>query len=223
MFDMIRDYPSDCRPRERLLKHGSTVLSDAELLAILLGTGAEGKNVVYLARELLHEGLQALSHRDYEALVNARGIGPAKAARLFAMFELSRRLATQEPHDKGRLSPEKFADNLVAGYENATQERFGAAFLDAKHRVKTQREIFVGSADRMLVSTREVIRHALLEKATAVIVYHNHPSGDPTPSLEDVTFTQRLKQSLEMVDLELVDHLIIGSHRYMSMKARGQL
>lgn len=224
MIEMIRDFPLNDRPRERMLAHGPGVLSDAELLAVMLGTGAEGKNAIYLARELLHSGgLRTLSKREQATLIATRGVGPAKAARISAMFEIARRLSAEPLEENARLSVDSLGAKLVSGYGHESQERFGAAFLDGRHRVTRQRDIFIGSADRTLVSTREVVRYALLERAAAVVVYHNHPSGDPTPSADDIAFTSKLKQSLAMMDLELVDHLVIGAQGYMSMKARGQL
>jgi DNA repair protein RadC len=223
MIEMIRDLPFGDRPRERMLAHGPAVLSDSELLAVLLGTGAEGKSAIYLARELLHGGgLRKLSKREQSTLIATRGVGPAKAARITAMFELARRLATEPFEENKRLPVDLLGAKLVSGYGHRNQEHFGAAFLDGKHRVTTQRDFFYGTADKTPVCAREVVRFALLEHAAAVVVYHNHPSGDPTPSADDIAFTQKLKQSLAIVDLELLDHLVIGSQGYMSMRARGQ-
>lgn len=222
MTYLIRDLPRDNRPRERLLAHGAEVLSDAELLAVILGTGAPGKNAIHLAHELLEGGVPSLHRRDLTSLVRTRGMGPAKAARIAAVLELSRRLAAAPP-DSPRFDASTFGPQLVRGYGHHPQERVGAALLDARHRVTKQRDIFIGSFDKALVSTRDIVRFALLERATAVVLYHNHPSGDPTPSDDDITFTRMLKQSLALVDLELVDHLVIGSHRFHSMQQRGEL
>jgi len=224
MTYLIRDLPRDNRPRERLLAHGAEVLSDAELLAVILGTGAAGKNAIHLAEELLEGGVPGLQNRDRAALLRARGMGPAKAARIAAVLELSRRLAaapsgTPPP----KFETDSFGAKLVRGYGHIAQERLGAALLDSRHRVMKQREIFVGTVDRTLVSTRDIVRYALVERAKAVVIFHNHPSGDPTPSDEDVVFTKMLRQSLATVDLDLVDHLVIGAHRYQSMRARGEL
>ena len=220
---LMRDIPKSSRPRERLLASGVKSLSDAELLAIVLGTGAEGKNVIELARELLVDGgLTKLRQRDLETLRKTRGIGPGKAARLAAVFELTHRLALELP-EKLRFDPKVLGPTLVTGYGHHSQERLGAVLLDSKHRLGRQREIFVGTKNRSLVSPGEIMRFALNDGAPAVVVFHNHPSGDPTPSADDIDFTHKLKSSLGMIDIELVDHLVIGAHRFMSMRERGLL
>lgn len=222
MTYLIRDLPVDNRPRERLLAHGPEVLSDAELLAVILGTGAPGKNAIHLAQELLEGGMPNLRHRDLASLAGARGVGPAKAARIAAVVEMSRRLAVPQEASP-RFDATVFGQKLIGSYGHHVQERLGAAVLDSRRRVMKQREIFVGTIDKAFVSTRDVVRFALLERATGVVVYHNHPSGDPAPSNEDVTFTRQLRQALATVDVELVDHLIVGAHRFHSMKEREEL
>ncbi len=218
---LMRDIPKSSRPRERLLASGVKSLSDAELLAIVLGTGAEGKNVIELARELLlGGGLTKLRQRDLHTLQKTRGMGAAKAARLAAVFELTHRLALEMP-EKPEFDPKVLGRMLVTGYGHYSQERLGAVLLDSKHRIGRQREIFVGTQNRSLVSPGEILRFALNDGAPAVVVFHNHPSGDPTPSNDDIDFTQKLKSSLRMLDIELVDHLVIGTHRFMSMKEKG--
>ncbi|HEX7809897.1 MAG TPA: DNA repair protein RadC, partial [Thermoanaerobaculia bacterium] len=212
------------RPRERLLRHGAQTLSNTELLAILLGCGVRGKNAIQLARMLLGEGLPKLGVRDPAYLQDVCGIGPAKAARLAAAFELRHRFNSDEPPEPQPFDHAVLGPQLVSSLAKFSQERLGAAFLDARHRIVAQREIYVGTINNALVSTRDVIRHALLDHAaSAVVVYHNHPSGDPAPSEEDLRYTQKLKESLSLVDINLVDHLVIGAHRYSSMQAQGRL
>ena len=223
MTFVIRDMPADDRPRERLLQHGAETLSDAELLAVILGTGAPGKNAIHLARELLDGGVRNLRERDLSSLLATRGMGPAKMARIAAVLEMSRRLAVATAEQAPTFDAAILGAQLVSGYGHHPQERLGAAALDSRHRVKKQKEIFVGTLDHALVSAREIVRFALLEKARGVVVFHNHPSGDPAPSPDDVTFTRKLRQSLEMVDVDLVDHLVIGAHRFHSMRDRGEL
>jgi DNA repair protein RadC len=223
MTDVIADLPVDERPRERLMLHGAQTLSNAELLAILLGSGMHGKNAIQLARALLSEGMASLGKRDPRYLLDVGGIGPAKAARLAAAFELCRRVSSGEPDDPPVYDAAILGPQLVQSLSRHTQERLGAALLDSRYRVIGQREIYVGTINSALVSTRDVIRNALLDHAAAVVVYHNHPSGDPTPSEDDLRYTQKLKHSLDLVDIDLVDHLIIGAHRYYSMHERGQL
>lgn len=219
---LMRDIPEEARPCERLLASGSKSLSDAELLAIVLGTGAQDKNVIELARELLLDGLQSLRRRDLATLRRVRGVGPVKAARIAAVFELAHRLTVEMPA-KPRFDQTMLGAKLVSGYGHYPQEHLGAVLLDAKHRVGRQREIFVGTKDRSLVSPGEILRFALIDHAPAVVVFHNHPSGDPTPSQDDIDFTKKLKASLGLVDIELVDHLVVGSHRFLSMKEKGLL
>ena len=220
---LIRDIPIDTRPRERLLAHGARTLSDSELLAIILGTGAPGKNAIQLARELLLSGMSDLRHRDPGKVSKVRGVGPAKAARIAAVFEIAYRLALDTPSQKSRFDATVLGPKLVSGWGHYPQERMGAVLLDSKHRLLRQKEIFVGMKDRALVSPGEIMRFALLDGASAVVVFHNHPSGDPTPSPEDVEFTRKLKTSLGMIDIELVDHLVVSTHRFLSMKERGDI
>jgi DNA repair protein RadC len=222
MTDVIADLPIDERPRERLFHHGAQTLSNAELLAILLGCGVRGKNAIQLARSLLVEGVAKLGKRDPVYLQDVCGVGPAKAARLLAAFELCRRINEGEPEDPPAFDHTVLGPQLVAAFARHSQERLGAAFLDSRYRIIGQREIYVGTINNALVSTRDIIRHALLDHhAAAIVVYHNHPSGDPTPSEDDIRFTKKLKHSLGFCDIELIDHLVVGAHRYHSMQARG--
>jgi DNA repair protein RadC len=217
MHEVIADLPLDDRPREKLRKHGAETLSDAELVAILLGSGTRGKNAIQLARELLREGLPALGRSH----VRIAGVGPAKASRIGAAFEIARRLAGASSNDGARYDDAIVARSLISRYAHEVQEHLGAVFLDSRQRVLRQSEIYVGTVSRAIVSTRDIVRSALEANACAVVLFHNHPSGDPSPSAEDLTFTKRVQQSLALVDVELVDHLVIGSQRYCSMKVRG--
>jgi DNA repair protein RadC len=219
----IRDMPADDRPRERMFTHGARTLSDAELLAVILGTGVPGKNAIQLARELLSGGIHHLRNADLPTLAKARGIGPAKIARIAAAVELSHRIAIPPREELPLYDPTVLGEELVRTCGHLPQERFGAALLDARHRVLKQQEIFIGTIDKTIVSAREIIRFAVIERGKGVVVYHNHPSGDPTPSADDILFTRKLRESLELVDIELVDHLIVGAHRFASMRTRGDL
>lgn len=223
MTDVIRDLPRGDRPRERMMMHGAQTLSDAELLAVVLGSGLPGTNAIQLARQLLVDGINSMRGREVAQLAKVKGVGLAKAARIAAVFEMSSRLASEQPEDPPDYDARIFGRKLVSGYSHHTQERLGVAFLDSRHRIRGQREIYVGTIETALVSTRDIVRFTLAEAATGIVVYHNHPSGDPTPSDEDLKFTTKLKQSMAMVDIEIVDHLIIGAHRFHSMKQRGQL
>jgi len=222
MTDLICDLPLDDRPRERLLTHGADTLSDAELIAILLHSGVRGKNAIQLARELLCDGLSGLRKREPAQLVKTAGIGPAKASRVMAAFEIARRLAAHEAEGPS-YDAETFGRALVTACSHHVQERLGAAFLDSRQRILRQREIYVGTINHAAVSTRDVIRHALEENATAVVLYHNHPSGDPSPSAEDLLFTRKMAESLRLCDIDLADHIVIGASRFYSMRQRGQI
>lgn len=220
MTEVIRDLPRDDQPRERLLTHGAETLSDAELLALILGSGVPGQNAIQLARSLLVDGIRNVRRRD---LVKIRGVGPAKAARIIATYELAKRMIAERPTDPPALDITALGRKLVRSCGHYPQERLGAAFLDARHRILKQREIYIGTMDSALVSTRDIVQFTLTEHAKALVVYHNHPSGDSTPSDQDITFTTKLMQALAMVDIELVDHLVIGAHGFQSMRAAGLL
>lgn len=223
MTDVIRELPADDRPRERMIRHGPQTLSNSELVAILLGSGVKGKNAIQLARDLLHEGLEGLFKADPAVLAKIPGMGAAKATRVCAAMEISRRRTAREPEEPPDYEPFILGRKLISAFEGHTQERLGAAFLDARHRILKEREVFVGTIDHALVSTRDIIRYAMKDNAIAVVLYHNHPTGNPIPSEADETFTRKLRDSLALCDLELVDHLIIGTNRYYSMKEKGYL
>ncbi|HEX8155592.1 MAG TPA: DNA repair protein RadC [Thermoanaerobaculia bacterium] len=224
MTDVIRDLPRDDRPRERMLMHGASALSSAELLALLLGSGVRGKNSIQLARELLKAGVHGLSRRDVNDVAETFGVGPAKATRIAAAFELSRRLRDEDEEDEPpTYDAQVLGPTLITEMSHHTQERLGAAFLDARNRVLKQREIYVGTINKALVSTRDVVRFALFENASGVVLYHNHPSGSMFPSAEDHLFTSQIQSSLELLDLNLVDHLIIGQKKFYSFAREGLL
>lgn len=219
---LIADLPIDERPRERLALHGAQTLSDAELVAILLGSGTKGKSSIHVARELLADGLRVLSTREWSPGKRVDGIGFAKWARIEAALELGRRLSA---HYDGERDPvrnaESLARPLIARYSHFVQERLGAVFLDAKNRIIREREIYVGTLNATTVSTRDVLRYALQDNAAAVVIFHNHPSGDPAPSAEDLVFTRRMVEAGKLLGVDVLDHLILGSNRYVSLKARG--
>lgn len=223
MREVIADLPIDDRPRERLFTHGPDTLSDAELIAILLGSGVPGKNAIQLAREILQDGMASLRRREAVNIAKIAGVGPAKASRIAAAFEVARRLASAEPDSLPQFDIDVFGRALVNSYAHHVQERLGAAFLDSRQRIVRQREIFVGTINHAAVSTRDVVRCALEENACAVVLYHNHPSGDPSPSGEDLMFTRKMAESLQLCDIELADHIVIGAKRFYSMRQRGQL
>lgn len=215
MTDVIRDMPIDDRPREKLIEHGAETLSTSELLAILIGSGTRGINALQLARRLLRDGVDRLARQHVDRLSSIRGIGPAKAARIAASFELSRRRRIKKT-EAFKLAD--FAKKLVARYGQRKQERMGAAVLDGAHHISFTREIFAGAAEYTVVSTREIVQFAVMNNASALVLYHNHPSGRTTPSPEDVEFTKKARDALQLCDIELVDHIIVGGKTYTPMK-----
>ncbi|HEX3068590.1 MAG TPA: DNA repair protein RadC [Thermoanaerobaculia bacterium] len=223
MHELIADLPLDDRPRERMLMHGAETLSDAELLAVLLGSGLRGKNAIQLARELLDDGFASLARCDAEQLAKRNGIGEAKATRIVAAFEIARRLANVRTDDPSDFDADLFGRNLIIRSKRLRQERLGALLLDSRNRILRDRTLYVGTVDRAFVSAREVIRLTLDANAAGVVLYHNHPSGDPTPSNEDNAYSRKTRTTLNSIDIDLVDHIIAGAHSFVSMKRKGTI
>ena len=223
MWDMmIGDLPVEERPRERMQRHGPRTMTDAELLAILLGSGTEGKNAIDLAREMLiGGGVVHLAKNDIDHLTKTNGVGLAKAARIAAAFELGRRSAVMAKKEPPKFDAKALAKKQMARMRDFMQERLSGVFLDSRGHILREREIFVGTIDRAIVSTRDVLRLALDANATGVVLYHNHPSGDPTPSAEDRAFTEKMSEALELANMHLIDHIIIGRRVFISMKGRS--
>jgi DNA repair protein RadC len=220
---MIRELPACERPRERLLEQGSRALSDAELVAVLLRTGRAGTSAMQMALELLGDcgGLTGLPEATALTLRRS-GIGPAKAASLLAAVEIARRLAREQLPDREPLTrPAEVVRYLALRYRERDQEVMGALFLDIRNRLVGEREIFRGTLNRAAVEPREILKEALLRGAAGVVLFHNHPSGDPTPSTEDLLFTKRMAEAGDLVGVRLVDHLILGSgRRWASLRDR---
>lgn len=220
----IRDWPALERPREKLLRHGSDALSDAELLAIFLRTGLPGKSAVDLARELLLEfgGLRALMNADRKQFCSAPGLGDAKFAQLQAVLEIARR-HLREALDRGEgfTHPGLVREFLQSRLRDERHEVFAALFLDSQHRLLTFEPLFHGTIDGAAVYPREIARRALKHNAAAVIVAHNHPSGLAEPSRSDRQVTQRLREALALLDIRLLDHLVVGDGECVSLAERG--
>lgn len=219
---LIADMPSDERPRERLLAHGTRTLSDVEVLALLIGTGTRGRSAMQVARELLDDGICRLGRRDVTELARVPGVGTAKATRIAAAFELSRRTDRDRENAAVKYVPSAFGEALIKTHQ-FHQEHVGVALLDSHDVILKQQTIFVGTINNALVSPREIVRFAVLSNAAGVVVYHNHPSGNPTPSAHDSQFTRKLRDALELMDIELVDHMIVGAIKYYSMKEERRL
>jgi DNA repair protein RadC len=225
LAQLIRELPADERPRERLLAHGASTLSDGELVAVLLRTGRRGASALDVARELLATtgglpGLAAVARRGH---LERRGLGPVKEATLIAAVELARRLArTDLPEREPLAHPAAAASYLALRYAGRDQEILGALYLDTRHRLIAERELYRGTLNRAAVEPRLVLKEGLLAGAAALIVFHTHPSGDPTPSAEDLAFTRRLGEAGEVVGIRVVDHLILGGvGRWVSLAERG--
>lgn len=222
----IQNWPAAERPREKLLKQGAASLSDAELLAIFLRTGVPGKSAVDLARDLIGRfgSLRELVSADQASFVEQVGLGPAKFAQLQAVMEMGRRhLAEQLYREPALESPCAVRDYLKAVLRHESREVFGCLFLDTKHRPLAFEVLFQGSIDSANVYPREVIKRALARNAAALILAHNHPSGNPKPSEADRVLTKRLKESLEYVEVRVLDHFIVGDGEPLSMVEYGWL
>ena len=220
----IRDWPAAERPREKLLQHGSGSLSDAELLAIFLRTGVSGKSAVDLARHLLSEfgSLRALLEADLRAFCRQLGLGPAKFSQLQAVLEMSRRhLAERLRRESALESPQAVRDYLKSLLRHEPHEVFGCLFMDSKHRMLAFEVLFRGSIDSASVYPRQVVKRALAHNAAAVIFCHNHPSGISDPSQADRTLTQRLTKALDLIEVRVLDHFIVGDGQPLSMVERG--
>jgi len=223
----IRELPSDERPRERLRAHGPRALSTAELLTLLIGAGPRGGSALDVAHRLLarFEGsLRRLSQAPLAALTHQAGVGPARASIVAAALELGRRLS-MEPRDLGR--PLRNPREVYAAYgpilEDVAVEEFHVAVLDAQHRLERDVLISRGILDSSLVHPREVFREAIAERAAAVILVHNHPSGDPTPSADDRRVTTQLVAAGRLLDIPVHDHVVIGRNRHFSFAESGLL
>lgn len=223
---MIRDVHSADRPRERLINQGATSLSNQELIAIMLRTGTRQESVLHLANRVLHhlEGIQQLKDASIEELTSINGIGQAKAVQLLAAVELGRRLSSKQTDAKYTIrSPKDAASYLMADMTSLKQEHFVVLFLNIKNQVLHRQTIFVGSLNASIVHPREIFREAVRRSAASIVCAHNHPSGNPAPSPEDIAVTKRLMEAGSIVGIELLDHLIIGDHQFISLNEKGYM
>lgn len=222
----IRDWPQEDRPREKLLARGPRVLSDAELLAIFLGSGQRGQSAVDTSRHLLNanNGLRGLLDMPAGELAKLKGLGPARACVLAASLELgTRHLALKLERGEVLADPRKAGDYFARRLRPLQHEVFACLFLDNQHRLLAYEELFAGSLDGAEVHPREVLKGCLKYNAAAVIFGHNHPSGNPQPSAADRAVTARLKQALALVDIRCLDHFIVGDGPPTSMAELGLL
>jgi len=220
----IKELPAHDRPRERLYYQGPAALREEELIAIILRTGTRGLSVLDLARSLLRRygGLGGLARVGASELRGVNGLGLAKAVELQAALELGRRLAGLHPEARPQVrSPGDLANLLLPEMMFLEQEHLRVVLLNTKNQVLAAPEVYVGSLNTAVVRVAEVFREAIRQNAAALIVVHNHPSGDPTPSREDVQVTEQLVQAGALLEIEVLDHLILGQQRFVSLRERG--
>lgn len=221
---IIMEMPSELRPRERLLNEGSGVLSDIELLAIILRTGSRDVSAIDLATMLLsaHGNLRSLLQVSIEELYAIKGIGPAKAAQIKAALELGRRVALAVAGTSVSIkSPDDAAALVMEEMRHLDREHFVALLLNVKNQVVAKELISIGTLSTSSVHPRELFKPAIRRSAASIILVHNHPSGDPEPSREDLEVTERLVEAGELLGIQVLDHLIIGDNRFVSFKNKG--
>jgi DNA repair protein RadC len=217
-------YDKNDLPRERLKRLGPNALKTEELIAIVLRTGTRGENVLHLAERLLREygGLGGLARVPYAELIRVKGMGAVKALELQAVFELGRRLSTAAPEEKPVVRSPADAANLLSDLSVSEQEMMRTLLLDTKNRVISIVTVYAGSVNTTVIRVAELFREAIRQNCTAMIIAHNHPSGDPTPSPEDVAVTREIVQAGKLLDIDVLDHLVIGAgQKFVSLKERG--
>ncbi len=221
----MKDLLPDDRPREKLRQHGAAALGDNELVALVIGNGSRRGNALSVANALLaaHGGLHGLTRCGADDLVRIPGIGSARAAQILAALELGRRSLAHAPSARLRIrGPQDAAAYLMPRFGSRGVEQFGIMLLDAKHRVMRTAVLSVGTLNSSIVAPREVFREAAIGGATAIVIFHNHPSGDPTPSPEDVALTRRLVAAGSLIGIDVVDHVVLGDARFCSIKGVRQ-
>ncbi len=222
----IKELPSEERPRERLMRYGAQALSTAELLAIVLRTGTKERSAIGLAECLLseHGGLRGVANASVGELTKTKGLGEVKGIQIAACVELGKRLAAHNSDQRPVIRcPEDAALLLMPHLRHETKEHFRSLLLDTKNRVLKEVTVSVGSLDASVVHPREVFKDAITASAAAILVAHNHPSGDPTPSPEDRQVTARLVEAGKIIGIEVLDHLVLGDGRWVSLKERGMM
>ncbi|ADY73290.1 DNA repair protein RadC [Desulfurobacterium thermolithotrophum DSM 11699] len=224
-FYTIKDLPESDRPREKLLKFGVENLTDSELLAIILRTGLKGKNVLDLSREILEYfgGIPGISRAHIKELVSFKGLGKTKAVTLLASFEIGRRALLGNGNSPKITSPEDVVNLIWPKVNNLPVEIFGIVTLNTKGKLISIHEITKGGMNFTSISPKEVFHPAVKDMAAAVILFHNHPSGDPTPSKEDIEVTKRILEGAYLLEIEVLDHIVLSSNSYFSFKKEGLL
>lgn len=220
----VMDLPENERPRERLLKYGAEVLSNSELIAVILNNGSHSENVIALSSRVLKEigglnGILALCPQD---IIKLRGIGNAKAARLIAVSEIAKRIKSFMAGESIKVTnPGDAAGIVMESMKNFNSEHLRVIMLNVKNIVISVKDVSIGSINEAIVHPREIFVEAIKNSSASIILCHNHPSGDPTPSTEDINITKRLKECSKLIGIELLDHIIIGEGIYVSLKEKG--
>lgn len=220
----MKELPEEERPREKLRLRGPGALSNAELVAILLNTGTKDEPVTALAQRIIAESgsLRGLMRRDLDSLLRVKGLGPAKAIKLLATIELGKRIAQITPEERPQVrGPEDLAILFQPAMTALEHEELRVAVLDTKHRVERVVTVYQGSVNTAQVRVAEVFREAIRANCPAIAIAHNHPSGDPTPSSADITLTAELTRAAALLDIDLIDHLIVGDGRWVSLRRLG--
>ena len=223
-LNTLSHLPADARPREKLLARGPAALADAELLALLLRTGLPGLGVLQLAQSLLDRfgGLAGLLHADVQALANVKGLGPAKRAELAAVLEIARRVLAQQLAEQPLFdAPQRVKDYLALHLRPLGHEAFAVLFLDTRQRLLAFEIMFQGTLTHTSVHPREIVKRALALNAAAVVLAHNHPSGVAEPSRADELLTQGVRAALQLIDVRVLDHLVVGAGSVLSFAERG--
>lgn len=222
----VRDLPKPERPRERLIKFGPEALSAQELLALVIGRGIPKKSVMNIAQELLAKfgNIRSVSQASIEALAEIKGIGLAKAAQIKATFELGRRQELEpELKDYDIKNPQSIVKAIRSSIKDKAKEHFKLILLDSRNKIIGISTISIGTLNASLVHPREIFKEAIIHNSASVVLAHNHPSGDPEPSEEDIKITERLVESGKILGIEVIDHIVIGKTNFVSFKERGLL
>ncbi|HYK03183.1 MAG TPA: DNA repair protein RadC [Thermoanaerobaculia bacterium] len=220
----LADWPEDDRPRQRMARFGVSALSDDEIVALLIAPGHTGWSSLDIARDLLSGGLQTLARTEWVPGIRVGQLGPSRVARVGAALELGRRVAAvSSPGSVPLYEPSWLAARLVARYADQPRETFGGVFLDSRNHVVSERVISHGTSNSAPATPRDVIRFAMQENAASVVLFHNHPSGNISPSPDDIAMTRRTMDAGKPLDVEILDHLIITRHGVTSMKRAGHI
>lgn len=223
----VKELPVSERPYEKCEQYGAQALSDAELLAVILKSGSKNIRSVDLAHHILNfsktnKGLIGLNYMSMEDLTGIKGMGRVKAIQMLCLAEITKRMAKATHAEEFRLlSPEAVAQYYMQDMRHLTREQVKVVFIDSKSKVLTDQVMSMGSVNSSMVAPREIFLNALKHNATFIIMLHNHPSGDPTPSHEDIRSTKRIKEAGVLIGIQLMDHIIIGDNRYVSLKEKG--